>query len=72
MHPVHPRSLALGSRCSFVLKTMVPAGILVSAGILLGLVGMFRIQEDRVVLRDTSEALSFIQDLTELLGMILR
>lgn len=72
MYPVYPRSSPLVSPCSFVLKTVVPVGIVVSAGIFLCLVGMFRIQEDRVVLRDTSEALSFIQGLTELFGMVLR
>jgi len=70
MYPISSSSASLRPSCSDVLKTLVPVGI-VTAGAMLAMVGMFQIQGDSIALRDTSEALAFIQDLTELMGMIL-
>ncbi len=51
-------------------KLLLPAALL-AAGLMLAAVGMFRVDEDRIVLRDTTEALSFVQELVGLMGMIL-
>jgi hypothetical protein len=51
-------------------KLLLPAA-LIAAGLMLAAVGMFRVDGDRIVLRDTTEALSFVQELVDLMGMIL-
>ncbi len=51
-------------------KLLLPAAAL-AAGLMLAAVGMFRVDGDRIVLRDTTEALAFVQDLVDLMGIIL-
>jgi len=51
-------------------KILLPAAAL-AAGLMLAAVGMFRVDGDRIVLRDATEALAFVQDLVGLMGMII-
>jgi hypothetical protein len=51
-------------------KNLLLPTALVGAGVLAA-VGMFRVEGDRIVLRDTTEALTFVQELVDLLGVIL-
>lgn len=49
-------------------KNLLLPTALVGAGVLAA-VGMFRVDGDRIVLRDTAEALAFVQELVDLMGV---